>query len=78
LGSAYLDYCVKQGWLVKSGEGDAATYQVTPEGEKKLANVSINFDLSSVDKVDKEPRRKYRGNTGGENNLRLFNWSNEN
>jgi DNA-binding PadR family transcriptional regulator len=60
LGSAYLDYCVKQGWLVKSGEGDAATYQVTPEGEKKLANVSINFDLSSVDKVDKEPRRKYR------------------
>lgn len=60
LGSAYLDYCVKQGWLIKSGEGDTATYQVTPEGEKKLANVSINYDLSSVEKVDKEPRRKYR------------------
>ena len=60
LGSAYLEYCVKQGWLIKKGEGDAATYQLTPEGEKKLANVSINFDLSSVEKIEKEPRRKYR------------------
>lgn len=60
LGSAYLDYCVKQGWLRKNGEGDSATYQLTPEGEKKLANVSLNFDLSAVEKVAREPRRKYR------------------
>jgi len=25
LGSAYLEYCVKQGGLVKKGEGEAAT-----------------------------------------------------
>jgi predicted transcriptional regulator len=60
LGSAYLEYCVKQGWLVKKGEGDSAIYQVTPEGEKKLANVSLNFDLSAVEKLEKPPRRKYR------------------
>lgn len=59
-GSAYLDYCVKQGWLVKSGEGDSATYELTPEGEKKLANVPLNFDLSTLEKGEKEPRKKYR------------------
>ena len=60
LGSAYLDYCVKQGWLIKNGEGDSATYELTPEGERKLANVSFNFDLSALEKIEKEPRRKYR------------------
>ena len=59
-GTAYLDYCVRQGWLVKSGEGDSATYELTPEGEKKLEQVSFNFDLSRLKKADKEPRRKYR------------------
>ena len=60
LGSAYLDYCVKQGWLVKQGDGDSATYAMTPDGEKKLADVSFNFDLSTLEKAEKEPRRKYR------------------
>jgi len=60
LGSAYLDYCVKQGWLIKNGEGDSATYELTPEGEKSLADVPFNFDLSALEKIEKEPRRKYR------------------
>jgi hypothetical protein len=59
-GSAYLEYCVRQGWLIKSGEGESATYELTPEGEKKLAGVSFNFDLSRLEKIEKEPRRKYR------------------
>jgi predicted transcriptional regulator len=59
-GSAYLEYCVRQGWLIKKGEGQAATYETTPEGEKKLANVSINFDLSAMESIKKEPRRKYK------------------
>ena len=59
-GSAYLEYCVKQGLLVKKGEGDAATYEMTPEGEKKLANVSINFDLSTMEHIKKPARRKYK------------------
>ena len=59
-GSAYLEYCVRQGWLVKVGEGEAATYKVTPEGEKKLMDVPFNFDLSRLEKGDREPRRKYK------------------
>lgn len=59
-GSAYLEYCVKQGWLVKTGEGDTGTYELTPEGEKKLAKVPFNFDLSMLEKTKKEPRRKYK------------------
>lgn len=59
-GSAYLDYCVRQGWLIKKGEGESATYELTPEGEKKLEEVSFNFDLSRLEKSDKEPPRKYK------------------
>jgi|GEM_PF-4733241 len=59
-GSAYVEYCVRQGWLTKRGEGESATYELTPEGEKKLANVSFNFDLSRLDRSDKEPPRKYK------------------
>lgn len=61
LGSAYLEYCVKQGWLVKSGEGDRAQYNLTPAGEKKLANAPLNFDLSEMtSKGDRTRRRKRR------------------
>ncbi len=60
LGSAYLDYCVKQGWLSKKGDGESATYILTADGEKKFEGVSINFDLSPVEKINREPKRKYR------------------
>ena len=32
LGPAYLDYCVKKGWLSKVGEGDNAQYELTELG----------------------------------------------
>ncbi len=48
LGEAYLEYCVKQGWLAKVGEGGAAQYELTPAGQKKLADVPFNFDLSKL------------------------------
>ncbi len=48
LGAAYLDYCVKQGWLEKTGEGPQAQYRMTELGKKKMANVSFNLDLSVI------------------------------
>ena len=60
LGAAYLDYCVRQGWLTKTGEGDRAQYNLTPDGEKKLADVPFNFDLSKLAKKGEEPRRRRR------------------
>lgn len=60
LGSAYLDYCVKQGWLTKSGEGDNAQYVLTPKGEKKLANAPLNFDLSKMTSKGDQTKRKKR------------------
>ncbi|MEE9553394.1 MAG: hypothetical protein V3W18_03765 [candidate division Zixibacteria bacterium] len=60
LGTAYLEYCVKQGWLVKIGEGDAMQYELTPEGEKKLANAPLNFDLSKMTSKGDQTKRKRR------------------
>jgi len=48
LGAAYLDYCVKQGWLEKSDDGPQAQYRMTELGRKKMANVSFNLDLSVI------------------------------
>ena len=48
LGAAYLDYCVKQGWLEKSDDGPHAQYRMTELGRKKMANVSFNLDLSVI------------------------------
>ena len=60
LGTAYLEYCVKQGWLVKTGEGGAAQYELTPSGEKKLANAPLNFDLSKMTSKGDQTKRKRR------------------
>jgi hypothetical protein len=60
LGVAYLDYCVKQGWLDKIGEGDTAQYKLTPRGEKKLAKVPFNFDLSKLTKSGEKKKRHHR------------------
>jgi DNA-binding PadR family transcriptional regulator len=60
LGSAYLDYCVKQGWLEKTGEG-AAQYSLTEKGKKKLSNVSFNLDLSVIaSRRDNTKKRRKR------------------
>ena len=60
LGAAYLEYCVKQGWLAKAGEGDKAQYTLTPAGEKKLANAPLNFDLSKMTSSGDQTKRKRR------------------
>lgn len=59
LGAAYLDYCVRQGWLVKSGEGSAVQYALTPLGEEKLADVPFNFDLSKLTGNSRKKRRRH-------------------
>jgi hypothetical protein len=62
LGAAYLDYCVRKGWLARTGEGDRAQYILTPDGEKKLSKVPFNFDLTKLsgegEKKSKKRRRK--------------------
>lgn len=37
----FLEYCVKQGWLIKEGKGKNTRYFATPEGEKALARFGI-------------------------------------
>ncbi len=60
LGAAYLEYCVKQGWLTRIGEGETAQYELTPRGEKKLANVPFNFDLSKLTSSVEKKKRHHR------------------
>jgi hypothetical protein len=60
LGAAYLEYCVRQGWLTKTGEGQTAQYELTTIGEKKLAEVPFNFDLSKLTTASEKKKRKHR------------------
>jgi len=61
LGSAYLDYCVRQGWLEKSGEDPNIQYTMTEKGKKKLANVTFNLDLSVIaSRRDNTKKRRKR------------------
>jgi hypothetical protein len=61
LGSAYLEYCVKQGWLTKTGEEPNAQYDLTEIGKKKLTNVTFNLDLSVIStRRDNTKKRRKR------------------
>jgi ABC-type xylose transport system substrate-binding protein len=41
VGGGFLNYCVKQGWLVQRGKGRSAKYYVTEEGEAELRKFGI-------------------------------------
>jgi len=41
IGGGFLDYCIKQGWLIREKKGRHAKYFVTKEGEKKLGKFGI-------------------------------------
>jgi len=58
LGEAYLEYCVRQGWLTKAGEGQSAQYELTDVGAKKLTGVPFNFDLSKLASLEDLNRKK--------------------
>jgi len=60
LGPAYLDYCVRKGWLEKTGEGPTVQYSVTEKGKKKLGDVQLNFDLSAITSKGEGPKKKRR------------------
>jgi hypothetical protein len=61
LGSAYLDYCVRQGWLQKTGEEPNAHYLMTETGKKKLSKVTFNLDLSVIStKRDNTKKKRKR------------------
>ena len=63
LGPAYLDYCVKKGWLTKTGEEPQAQYELTELGRKKLNNVSLNFDLSAIMSKGSGPKKRRKRHT---------------
>ena len=41
IGGGFLDYCVKQGWLIRRRHGKATKYYVTEAGRKVLADFGI-------------------------------------
>ena len=60
LGPAYLDYCVRKGWLKKTGDDDNPRYDITEKGKKKLGDVQLNFDLSAILSKGDGPKKKQR------------------
>lgn len=43
LGAFFLEYCVKQGWLMKEGQGRATRWYLTEEGRRELSKFDVDF-----------------------------------
>jgi len=43
VGGSFLDYCVKQGWMIKRREGRSARYYCTPAGVEALKQFGIEI-----------------------------------
>jgi hypothetical protein len=43
IGGGFLDYCIRQGWLVREGTVRTAKYYVTKEGIKGLGKFGIKI-----------------------------------
>ncbi len=43
IGGGFLDYCVKQGWVIREGKGRNATYFATKEGAEELKKFGIEI-----------------------------------
>ncbi len=41
IGGAFLEYCVRQGWLIQRGRGKGMKYYVTEAGREALAEYGI-------------------------------------
>ena len=41
IGGGFLDYCVRQGWLIRQGRGRATKYYVMQAGREALAEFGI-------------------------------------
>ena len=41
IGGGFLDYCIKQGWLILEKKGRQVKYYITKEGEKGLRKFDI-------------------------------------
>ena len=42
IGSAFISYCIKQGWIVQEGKGINAKYFVTGPGREALEEFDID------------------------------------
>ena len=43
IGGGFLDYCVRQGWLIQEGKARGAKYYITNEGEEGLKKFGIKI-----------------------------------
>ena len=43
IGGGFLDYCIKQGWLIQEGKGRRAKYYATEEGENEFIKFGITI-----------------------------------
>ncbi len=43
IGGGFLEYCVKQGWIVQEGKGRAAKHYITEKGIKELKEFGIKI-----------------------------------
>jgi hypothetical protein len=43
VGGGFLEYCVKQGWLIRTGTGNRSKYFVTASGRVELAKFGIEL-----------------------------------
>lgn len=43
IGGGFLDYCVKQGWLIREGKGRSVKYYATSEGKEELKKFDIKI-----------------------------------
>ena len=41
VGGGFINYCVKQGWVIQEGKGRRVTYSVTTDGEENLKTFGI-------------------------------------
>ncbi len=41
IGGGFLEYCVRQGWLIQQGRGRGMKYYVTETGREALAELGI-------------------------------------
>jgi predicted transcriptional regulator len=60
LGPSYLEYCVRKGWLKRSGEPPNEQFEITEQGKKKLGKVQFNFDLSTIVSKGEGSKKKRR------------------
>ena len=57
VGGSFLEYCVRQGWMVKQGQGRSLRYFCTPAGMEALRRFGIEIKRPEERKAGRPTRR---------------------